>query len=114
MSEPTQFALKPGVRRGDSAFLLNRGPHRLAFDSFPGRAIALAFLGSAGDPETDAALQTLAAHRRLVEVGKAAFSISLGQISVGRREPRQRLRGRPSLGRPPDIGSNPLRQRSFF
>ena len=73
MSEPTQFALKPGVQRGDSAFLLNRGPHRLAFDSFPGRAIALAFLGSAGDPETDAALQTLAAHRRLVEAGRAAF-----------------------------------------
>jgi predicted 2-oxoglutarate/Fe(II)-dependent dioxygenase YbiX len=73
MSEPTQFALKPGAQRGDSAFLLNRGPHRLAFDSFPGRAIALAFLGSGGDAETEAALEALAAHRRLVEGGKAAF-----------------------------------------
>jgi hypothetical protein len=73
MSEPIEFALKPGAQRGDSAFLLNRGRHRLAFDSFPGRAIALAFLGSAGDPETDAALQAFAAHRRLAEDGKAAF-----------------------------------------
>jgi hypothetical protein len=73
MSEPIEFALNPSAQRGDSAFLLNRGRHRLAFDSFPGRAIALAFLGSAGDPETDAALQTFAAHRRLAEDGKAAF-----------------------------------------
>jgi hypothetical protein len=73
MSEPIEFALKPGAQRGDSAFLLNRGPHRLAFDSFPGRAIALAFLGSAGDPGTDAALRAFVAHRRLVEGGKAAF-----------------------------------------
>ena len=69
MSEPIEFALKPGAQRGDSAFLLNRGPHRLAFDSFPGRTIALAFLGSADDPETDAALEALAARRRLVEGG---------------------------------------------
>ncbi len=73
MSEPIEFALKPGAQRGDSAFLLNRGRHRLAFDSFPGRTIALAFLGSASDPGTDAALQMLSAHRRLVEGGKAAF-----------------------------------------
>jgi hypothetical protein len=73
MSEPIDFALKPGARRGDSAFLLNRGRHRLAFDSFPGRMIALAFLGSAADPGTVAALETLAARRRLVEGGKAAF-----------------------------------------
>ena len=45
MSEPIEFALKPGVQPGDSAFLFNRGRHRLAFDSFPGRTIALAFLG---------------------------------------------------------------------
>ena len=25
MSEPVDFALKPGAHRGDSAFLLNRG-----------------------------------------------------------------------------------------
>jgi predicted 2-oxoglutarate/Fe(II)-dependent dioxygenase YbiX len=73
MNEPIDFALKPGAQRGDSAFLLNRGPHRLAFDSFPGRVIALAFLGSAADPETVAALRTLAAHRRLVDGGKAVF-----------------------------------------
>ena len=73
MSEPVDFALKPGAQRGDSAFLLNRGRHRLAFDSFPGRAVVLAFVGSADDPGTGAALQTLAAHRDLVEGGKAAF-----------------------------------------
>ena len=73
MSVPIDFALKPGAQRGDSAFLLNRGRHRLAFDSFPGRMIALAFLGSAADPETVAALQTLAVHKRLVEGGRAAF-----------------------------------------
>ena len=73
MSEPIDFALKPGAWRGDSAFLLNRGRHRYAFDSFPGRLIALAFLGSASDPETVAALQTFDAHRGMVEGGKAAF-----------------------------------------
>jgi predicted 2-oxoglutarate/Fe(II)-dependent dioxygenase YbiX len=73
MSVPFDFALKPGALRGDSAFLFNRGPHRLAFDSAPGRMIALAFLGSAADPETVAALEMLSAHRRLVEGGKAAF-----------------------------------------
>ena len=79
MSEPTQFALKPGVQRGDSAFLLNRGPHRLAFDSFPGRTVALAFLGSGGDPETDAALEALAVRERLVEGGSAAFFAVLSE-----------------------------------
>ncbi|HEY1452115.1 MAG TPA: 2OG-Fe(II) oxygenase [Roseiarcus sp.] len=73
MNEPFDFALKPGAQRGDSAFLLNRGRHRLAFDSFPGRAIVLAFLDSADDPGADAALLALTAHRRLVEAGKAAF-----------------------------------------
>jgi 2-oxoglutarate-Fe(II)-dependent oxygenase superfamily protein len=74
MSEPVvDFALKPGAQRGDSAFLLNRGPHRLAFDPFPGRYIVLAFRGSADDPAADAALQTLAANRPLVEDGRAAF-----------------------------------------
>jgi predicted 2-oxoglutarate/Fe(II)-dependent dioxygenase YbiX len=73
MSEPVDFALKPGAQRGDSAFLFNQGRHRLAFDPYPGRTLALAFLGSADDPETDAALQTLAANRRLVEDDKAAF-----------------------------------------
>jgi predicted 2-oxoglutarate/Fe(II)-dependent dioxygenase YbiX len=73
MSEPIEFALRPGAQPGDSAFLLNRGRHRLAFDSFPGRTIALAFLGSAGDPLTDAGLQALAAQARIVEGGKAAF-----------------------------------------
>ena len=79
MSEPVDFALKPGAQRGDSAFLLNRGRHRLVFDSSPGRAIALAFLGPGGDPETDAALQALAAQRPLVEGGKAAFFAVLSE-----------------------------------
>jgi predicted 2-oxoglutarate/Fe(II)-dependent dioxygenase YbiX len=73
MSETIDFALKPGAQRGDSAFLLNKGRHRLAFDPFPDRAIVLAFVGSADDPATVAALQTLAVNRRLVEDRKAAF-----------------------------------------
>ncbi len=73
MSETIDFALKPGAQRGDSAFLLNKGPHRLAFDPFPGRAIVLAFVGSPDESATVAALQTLAANRRLVEERKAAF-----------------------------------------
>ena len=73
MSEQLDFALKPGAQPGDSAFLLNSGRHRLAFDPFPGRAIALAFLGSAADPAAQAALAALSANRRLVDDGKAAF-----------------------------------------
>jgi hypothetical protein len=79
MSEPVDFALKPGAHRGDSAFLLNRGRDRLAFDPFPGRAIVLAFIDSADDPGTEAALQTLAANRRMVEDGKAAFFAVVSQ-----------------------------------
>ena len=56
MSESRDFALKPGAQRGDSAFLLNQGRHRLAFDPFPGRHIALAFLGSASGRESEAGL----------------------------------------------------------
>ncbi len=73
MSESLDFALKPGVQRGDSAFLLNQGRHRLAFDPFPGRMIALAFLGSIADPAAQSALTALSAKRRLVDEGKAAF-----------------------------------------
>jgi hypothetical protein len=73
MPESLDFALTPGVRRGDSAFLLNQGRHRLAFDRFPGRFIALAFLGSSADPAAEAALTVLSAQRRLVDEGKAAF-----------------------------------------
>ncbi len=73
MSEPYDFALKPGAQPGDSAFLFNRGRHCLAFDSFPGRMIVLAFLGPACDPLAEAALEALAAHSRIEEGGKAAF-----------------------------------------
>jgi predicted 2-oxoglutarate/Fe(II)-dependent dioxygenase YbiX len=73
MSEQFDFALKPGAQPGDSAFLLNSGRHQLAFDPFPGRAIALAFLGSAADPEAEAALATLSASRSAVGEGEAAF-----------------------------------------
>src|ERR1700690_1748798 len=73
MSEQRDFALKPGLQPGDSAFLLNTGRHRLAFDSFPGRTIVLAFLGSTADPAAEAALAALSAKRRLVDDGKAAF-----------------------------------------
>lgn len=73
MFESLDFALGPGAQRGDSAFLFNSGRHRLAFDAFPGRAIALAFLGSIADPAAEAALTALEAKRRLVDEGKAAF-----------------------------------------
>ena len=73
MSEQLDFALKPGAQPGDSAFLLNSGRHQLAFDPFPGRAIAIAFLGSVADPAAEAALAALSANRRLVDDGKAAF-----------------------------------------
>ena len=79
MSEQLDFALKGGVQPGDSAFLLNTGRHRLAFDPFPGRAIALAFLGSAADPAAQAALATLSANRRMVDDGKAAFFAVVAQ-----------------------------------
>jgi 2OG-Fe(II) oxygenase superfamily len=83
MSQTIDFALKPGAQRGDSAFLLSKGRHRLAFDAFPGRAIALAFVGSADDPRSDAALQMLAANRRLVEDGKAAFFAVVSEPGSG-------------------------------
>ena len=73
MSESLDFALKPGAKRGDSAFLLNSGRHRLAFDPFPGRAIVLAFLGSIAEPAAESALTALSANRRLADEGKAAF-----------------------------------------
>lgn len=73
MFEPLDFALKPGAQRGDSTFLTNCGRHRLAFDPFPGRTIALAFLRSIADPAAEAALTALDAKRRLVDEGKAAF-----------------------------------------
>ncbi len=73
MSESPDFALQSGVQRGDSAFLVNSGRHRLAFDPFPGRFIALAFLGSIADPAAESALTALSAKRRLVDEGKAAF-----------------------------------------
>ena len=83
MSEQLDFALKPGAQPGDSGFFLNSGRHQLAFDPFPGRAIALAFLGSANDPAAEAALAALAANRRLVDDGKAAFFAVLREAGLG-------------------------------
>jgi predicted 2-oxoglutarate/Fe(II)-dependent dioxygenase YbiX len=73
MPELLDFALKSGAQPGDSAFILNSGRHRLAFDPFPGRAMMIAFLGSAAHPAAEAALVALAAKSRLVEEGQAAF-----------------------------------------
>ena len=73
MSEQLDFALKPCAQPGDSAFFLNSGRHQFAFDPFPGRAIAIAFLGSVADPAAEAALAALSANRRLVDDGEAAF-----------------------------------------
>jgi hypothetical protein len=83
MSEQRDFALKPGAQPGDSAFLLNSGRHRLAFDPFPGRFIVLAFLGSAADPAAEAALAALSAKRRLVDEAKAAFFAVVAESGAG-------------------------------
>jgi predicted 2-oxoglutarate/Fe(II)-dependent dioxygenase YbiX len=83
MSEQCDFALKPGAQPGDSAFLLNSSRHRLAFDPFPGRFIALAFLGSAADPGAEAALAALSAKRRLVDEAKAAFFAVVAESGAG-------------------------------
>jgi 2OG-Fe(II) oxygenase superfamily len=83
MSERVDFALKPDAERGDSAFLLNQGRHRLAFDPFPGRTIALAFLGSTLGEAAEAALGALEANRRLVDDGKAAFFAVVSGLGLG-------------------------------
>jgi predicted 2-oxoglutarate/Fe(II)-dependent dioxygenase YbiX len=83
MSEQRDFALKPGTQPGDSAFLLNSSRHRLAFDPFPGRFIVLAFLESAADPGTEAALAALASKSRLVDEGRAAFFAIVVESGAG-------------------------------
>jgi predicted 2-oxoglutarate/Fe(II)-dependent dioxygenase YbiX len=83
MSEQLDFALKPGACPGDSAFLLNSGRRQLAFDPFPGRAIAIAFLGSANGPAAEAALAALAANQRLVDDGSAAFFAVVRESGLG-------------------------------
>ena len=83
MFESLDFALKPGAQRGDSAFLINSSPHRLAFDALPGRTIALAFLGSIADPAAEAALATLEANRRVVEQGQAVFFAVVSESGLG-------------------------------
>ncbi len=83
MSEQRDFALKPGAQPGDSAFLLNRGRHQLAFDPFPGRMIVLAFLGLAANPEAVAALAPLSAHWRLVDEGRAAIFAVAAESGAG-------------------------------
>ena len=83
MSEQPDFALRPGVQPGDSAFLLNKGRHQLAFDPFPGRAIALAFLGSAADPAAEVALAALSAKQRVVDDGGPALLAVLREPGSG-------------------------------
>src|ERR1700735_4323165 len=83
MPEQLDFALKSGPQPGDSAFLLNTGRHRLAFDPFPGRTMALAFLGSVADPAAEAALAALSAKRRLVDEAKAAFFVVAPESGLG-------------------------------
>ena len=83
MSEQADFALKAGAQRGDSAFLLNSGRHRLVFDPFPGRTIVLAFLGSIAGPSAEAALMALEANRPPVDDGKAAFFAVAAERGTG-------------------------------
>jgi predicted 2-oxoglutarate/Fe(II)-dependent dioxygenase YbiX len=95
MSEQLDFALRPDAQPGDSVFLLNKGRHQLAFDLFPGRAIALAFLGSAADPAAEAALAALSAKQRLVDDGGAAFFAVMRESGSG---PEMALKARfPSI-----------------
>ncbi|HEY1862162.1 MAG TPA: 2OG-Fe(II) oxygenase [Roseiarcus sp.] len=83
MSEQIDFALKPGAQPGDSAFLLNSGRHQFAFDPVPGRAIAIAFLGSATDPAAQGALAALSANSRLADDGEAAFFAVVRESGLG-------------------------------
>jgi hypothetical protein len=83
MSERVDFALKSRAQRGDSAFLLNSGRHRLAFDPFPGRYIVLAFLGSTADAVAEAVLAALSANRRMVEDRSAAFFAVVAESGSG-------------------------------
>jgi predicted 2-oxoglutarate/Fe(II)-dependent dioxygenase YbiX len=83
MPEQLDFALKSGPQPGDSAFLLNTGRHRLAFDPFPGRTMALAFVGSVADPTAQSALAALSAKRRLVDEAKAAFFVVAPESGLG-------------------------------
>jgi predicted 2-oxoglutarate/Fe(II)-dependent dioxygenase YbiX len=83
MSDQVDFALKSRAQPGDSAFLLNTGRHRLAFDPFPGGAIVLAFLGSATDLAAEATLSAISAHRRLVDDGEATFFAVLAESGSG-------------------------------
>ena len=59
MSELADFSLRPGVHRGDSAYSLNLGRHRFAFDPFPGKYLVVLVLGSASHSEREAALQAM-------------------------------------------------------
>jgi predicted 2-oxoglutarate/Fe(II)-dependent dioxygenase YbiX len=83
MSDQVDFVLKSRAQPGDSAFLLNTGRHRLAFDPFPGRVIVLAFLGSTTGPAAEAALSALSANRRLVDDGAAAFFAVVAESGSG-------------------------------
>jgi predicted 2-oxoglutarate/Fe(II)-dependent dioxygenase YbiX len=83
MSEQRDFALKPGAQPGDSAFLLNSGCHRLAFDPFPGQFIVLAFVGSAADPAAEAALSALSAKKRRIDEAMATFFAVVAKSGAG-------------------------------
>jgi hypothetical protein len=85
MSEQVDFALRPGVQPGDSAFFLNPGRHQLAFDPFPGRAIAVAFLGSVADPVAEAALSAPSATGALSTMTRPPSSRSLANPVLDRR-----------------------------
>jgi predicted 2-oxoglutarate/Fe(II)-dependent dioxygenase YbiX len=77
MNEPilgqADFSLRPGVRRGDSAYFLDLGRHRFAFDTFGGKYIVLLVMGSTGYSARETALRRLNGSRHLVEAGRIAF-----------------------------------------
>jgi len=76
MPEQSDFALKAGAQPGDSAFLLNSGRHRLAFDPFPGRFIVLAFLGSAMGNRNFLAVLASVSDEAAARVKQAAMSFT--------------------------------------
>ena len=89
--EMDNFALRPGMNRGDSVLLLNYGGNGPAFDLSPGRYGVTAILASADSPAAIDALQALQSWRRFAESGKAAFFVAApgpgGAVELARRFP---------------------------
>jgi hypothetical protein len=95
VSEVRDFALRPGVQRGDSVLFLNQGRYQWVFDRLPGRYAVIAVLREAESQATLDALNALEDHRGLADSGKAAFFAAIvapdGGIELERRFPSVRF-----------------------